>query len=430
MEPSLNPPKLPEKLGEAKEGPPFPSCTIKSLRYAAAHLRWATLEGFGDSPGGFQSHGGIIREGMRLAITTDWLVASGGAERVIAEMHTLWPEAPIFTTVLGEECPGRFTPSIRTPPLERGYRLLRTHRALLPWMPRAVESWDLRGFDVILSSSHAVAKGCIPPSTARHICYCHTPMRYIWEMEERYLDDLRLSGPLRSFVKWQFKKIRQWDLTTAKRVDLFIANSLVTEERIRRVYNRESIVLHPPVDDRFFHVPLQTSKPENQQTPYFLAVGRLVPYKRFDLLLETANKLSLPLQIAGVGPDFARLQQQAGPTVQFLGYVPEEELPELYRNATALLFPVEEDAGIAPLEAQACGTPVIAFKKGGVLDTVKEGETGTFFTKQTVAALSEALERFREMRFEGARIRDHARQFSSEQFRGKLREVVEQESKK
>ena len=388
---------------------------------------------------------------VRLAITTDWLVASGGAERVIAEMHTLFPEAPIFTTVLGEDCPPDLRPLVQSAPLQNLYKRLRSHRLLLAWMPRAVESWDLRGFDLILSSSHAVSKGCIPPSSARHICYCHTPMRYVWEMEEQYLDDFGLVGPVRSFVKWQFQKMRQWDLTTSHRVDLFIANSRTTQERIARVYNRESIVLHPPVEDRFFQIPL---KEKGQRTrdyglgtknlgvrqlssipiplslvpsPYFLALGRLVPYKRFDLLIETANALSLPLRIAGVGPDLARLKRRAGHTVEFLGYVPERNLPELYRDAEALLFPVEEDAGIAPLEAQACGTPVIAFRKGGVLDTVREGETGTFFELQSVEALSGALERFQKMSFDPEVVRGHARQFGSDKFRGKLREIVSQQ---
>ena len=366
---------------------------------------------------------------LKIAITTDWLTASGGAERVIGEMHSLFPSAPIFTTVRGKGCPEALRSGIPIRALAWKHALLRSHRLLLPWMPRAVESWDLRGYDIILSSSHAVAKGCIPPSTARHICYCHTPMRYVWEMEERYLDDLRLKGPFRSFVKWQFKKIRQWDLTTAKRVDLFIANSRHTQERIRRTYGRESIVLHPPVDDRFFHASLQTRKPENQKTPSFLSVGRLVPYKRFDLLIEAANALRFPLTIAGEGPDEARLKSLAGPTVTFLGFVAEKDLPALYGGASAFLFPTHEDAGIVPLEAQACGTPVIAFKKGGVLDTVEEGKTGIFFEKQTVAALSEALERFQKMTFDPAVIREHARKFSSERFRTRLKEIVEQEMK-
>lgn len=359
---------------------------------------------------------------MRIALTADWLVTFGGAERVIAEMLQLWPEAPIFTTVHNPTCLPAYLPTrIHTSSLQRWYQLIRNHRLLIPWMPRAVESWDLSGYDVILSSSHAVAKGCIPKSPARHICYCHTPMRYAWEMEESYLDDLGLKGPLRSFVKWQFGKLRHWDRTTAKRVDLFIANSQTTQERIKRYYGRESVILHPPVDDRFFQLPAGN----NAKRTFFLIVGRLVPYKRIDLLIQTANQEKFPLKIAGTGPEEAKLKRLAGPTVEFLGYIEDTKLPLLYASAKAFLFPVHEDAGIVPLEAQACGTPVIAFGKGGALDTVVEGETGLFFKKQTVDHVAEAIKKFESMEFDSEKIREHARKFSGEKFREQLREIVE-----
>jgi glycosyltransferase involved in cell wall biosynthesis len=377
---------------------------------------------------------------LRIAITTDWLTASGGAERVIAEMRKIFPFAPLFTTVLGEGCPEYLRHNVHSSRLQKLHCIFPDHRLLLPLLPKAVESWDLRGYDIVLSSSHAVAKGCIPPSTARHICYCHTPMRYIWEMEEKYLDDLGLFGPARSFVKWQFGKLRKWDRTTAKRVDLFIANSHTTQERIRRIYSRESIVLHPPVDDQFFQFPVRMSGAGLRTkdmglgahsplslvpSPYFLAVGRLVPYKRFDLLIEASRTLGFPLTIAGIGSDLPRLKRLAqGSGVTFLEHVPEDALPKLYSDATALLFPAHEDAGIVPLESQACGTPVIAFKKGGVLDTVLEGKTGIFFEKQTVAALKVALEKFRKTSFDPKFIREHARKFSSEKFRDKLQEII------
>lgn len=279
---------------------------------------------------------------------------------------------------------------------------------------------------MIVSSSHAVAKGCIPPSNAVHICYCHTPMRYAWEMEEEYLDDFKLHGPLRVFAKRQLRKIREWDLTTAKRVDQFIANSHEVAERIRRHYGRESIVLHPPVDDRFFsslstiHYPLSS----------FLTVSRLVPYKRTALLIKVANKLKFPLTIVGEGPEEKHLKQIAGPTVTFLGKVGDEELPALYANAKALLFPVHEDAGIVPLESQACGTPVIALKKGGTLDTVVENETGVFFEEQTEESLIDAIERFEGMQFDESMIREHAKKFSSTKFREMFAEIVEEMVKK
>jgi len=358
---------------------------------------------------------------MRLAIIADWLPTFGGAEHVIAEFHTLWPSAPIFTTVVRR---GRVGPldraDIRTSPLQRWYRLFKRHEMLLPWMPRAMETIDLRGFDVILSSSHAVAKGVIPPSSAIHVCYCHTPMRYAWEMEEEYLRDFHVPGLLRRTVKRMLKRLRRWDLTTAKRVDTFIANSTTTQERIRRVYGRESTVIPPPVQERSLETPLIPARDRQG----FLAIGRLVPYKRFDLLIETANLLGLPLTIAGTGQDETRLRALAGPTVRMLGFVPDEELPALYGRTRALLLPQIEDAGVVPLEAQACGTPVIALKRGGVLDTVHEGRTGIFFEEQTILSLRDAIDRFEHSSFDTLTIREHARQFSSAHFRECIKAAV------
>lgn len=365
---------------------------------------------------------------MRIAITADWLVTKGGAERVIAEMLTLWPRAPLFTTVARAQCLAPLTPDIRVSRLQKLYRILPEHRLLIPFMPKAVESWDLRGYDVILSSSHAVAKGFIPPSDALHICYCHTPMRYAWAMEEEYLKDFGLRGPLRVLAKRELRKLRSWDLSASKRVDLFIANSKSIADRIAKIYGRESIVLTPPIHDRFFEGLDSGSgwdpNPNPNPNPYFLAVGRLVPYKKFDLLIETANAMKLPLKIAGDGPEGSRLRKMAGPTVEFLGRVSDEALPALYARARAVLFPVHEDAGLVPLEAQACGTPVIALRKGGALDTVIEGKTGLFFDAQTVEALQEAIRKFEGMRFDPTILREHAKQFSSEKFRAKLSRIV------
>jgi len=364
---------------------------------------------------------------MNVALIADWLPTYGGAEHVIAELNVLWPEAPIFTTVARH---GRLGPldraEIRTSGLQKWYRLLRRHELLLPWMPRAVERMDLRGFDVIVSSSHAVAKGVIPPSNAVHICYCHTPMRYAWEMEDEYLRDFRVPKILHRTAKRFLKSIRRWDLTTSKRTDVFIANSSTTQERIERTYGRESTVIRPPVGDSFFSHPLLP----DEQKKYFLAIGRLVPYKRFDLLIETANRLSLPLKIAGTGHDEKRLRKLAGPSVEILGYVPDDRLPTLYARAKAVLFPQVEDAGVVPLEAQACGTPVIALGIGGVRDTVQDGVTGIFFEEQTVAALEKALERFGQFSFDPASLREHARKFSSEQFRSQIADVVERERRR
>jgi glycosyltransferase involved in cell wall biosynthesis len=356
---------------------------------------------------------------MRLALTADWLPVFAGAEHVIAELHREWPEAPIFTTLAAQRRLGPLSSAdIRVSRLQKWYRIIGNHRVLLPWMPRVVESFDLTGFDVVLSSSHAVGKGIIPPSDAVHVCYCHTPMRYAWAMEREYLEDFHAPQWLKRKAKKILLKMRRWDMTTAKRVDHFIANSRATADRIREVYNRDATVIHPPVQDHFFTVPL-TEKRTN-----FLAVGRLVPYKRFDLLIECANEKKLPLVIVGSGHDEARLRKLAGPTVTLAGFVPESELPSYYARARALLFPQEEDAGIVPLEAQACGTPVIALRRGGAIDTVHDGVSGMFMDEQTKSALSAALDRFATLTFDHAKIREHARQFSSARFREQVRGVV------
>lgn len=358
---------------------------------------------------------------MKIAIVADWLPVFAGAEHVIAALHDIWPDAPIFTTVAQHKNIGPLSKAdIRTSPLQKWYNLTGNHQWMLPWMPRTIENIDLREFDTIISSSHAIGKGVIPPSTARHICYCHTPMRYAWEMEDEYLDDFKVPQFLRRAIKEKLKQIRKWDLTSAQRVDQFVANSSTVQERIKRVYNRESIVIHPPVSDRFF----ATDNRQPTTDPYYLTVGRHVPYKRTDLLIQAANAMKIPLKIGGSGKDFERLKAMAGPTVEMLGFVPDDELPELYANAKAFLFAPFEDAGVVPLEAQACGTPVVAFGKGGVLDTVVDGETGVYFAEQSVDAVTDAIQRFEKMNFDAEVIREHAKGFSQQQFTTKMLDVI------
>jgi len=247
-------------------------------------------------------------------------------------------------------------------------------------------------------------------------------------MEEQYLTDFRIPNIIRKYIKRKLKDIRRWDLTTAKRVDVFIANSTTTQERIKRIYDHDSAVIAPPMEERFF---VENSKKQKaNSTPYFLAVGRMVPYKRFDLIIETANALKLPLKIAGKGHEFEKLRKLAGPTVEILGHVPDADMPSLYAGAKALIHPQFEDAGVTPLEAEATGTPVIAFAKGGAADTVKDGITGIFFAEQTVASLTAAIAKFEKMTFDRTAIRNHARQFSSERFREKMAACVENAMKK
>lgn len=375
---------------------------------------------------------------MQLALVADWLTTFGGAEHVIAAFHELWQTSPLFTTVSNSGKPGPLSGAdIRSDPLlQKLFRLTHRHQVLLPWMPRAIERIDLTGYDIVLSSSHAVAKGIIVPPESVHICYCHTPMRYAWEMEDDYLRDFRLRGFLRKRVKRELKRLRQWDVSSAKRVDRFIANSTETQRRIKRIYGRDSVVIPPPVNARFYEFERQATsgkspeanlvKSGRQAEQYFLALGRLVPYKRFDLLISLANQLKFRLLLAGTGSEEGRLRALAGPTVMFLGRVGDEELPALYAGADALLFPQVEDAGIVPMEAQACGTPVIAYAKGGVLDVVDPGKTGLLVPEQTVDAFAQALGGFRIERFDRGSIRESARRFHIERFKDRIRAEVEE----
>jgi glycosyltransferase involved in cell wall biosynthesis len=246
-------------------------------------------------------------------------------------------------------------------------------------------------------------------------------MRYAWEMEKQYLDDFRVPKFLRRRIRAQLSRLRKWDLTTAKRVDVFLANSTETQRRIKRIYGRESTVIPPPVGDAFFTHP---AVPVTSRDAY-LAVGRLVPYKRTDLLIRVASERKLRLKIAGTGQEETRLRAMAGPTVEFLGYIPDAEMPALYAQSRAVLFPALEDAGIVPLEAQASGTPVVALGKGGALDTVIDGKTGIFFAEQAPESLGAAIDRFQKSTFEPETIRAHARRFSEARFGVALREAIE-----
>ncbi len=354
---------------------------------------------------------------MKIALVADWLTTFGGAEHVLAELVDLWPDAPLYTTVARHGKLGPLDAHDIRPSrgLQRIYDVIHVHQILLPWMPNAIEAIDLSGYDVVLSSSHAVAKAVVVPPSCVHVCYCHTPMRYAWEMEEQYLNDFRVPQWMRPRIRKILKHLRRWDNSTAKRVDAFIANSTTIAERIQRIYGRASVVIPPPVADHFFATPLIPAAQRGE--PYYLAVGRLVPYKRFDLLIESANALKFPLWIAGKGQEEERLRAMAGPTVRFLGFVPDADLPGLYAHAKALLFPQFEDAGLVLLEGIASGTPVIAYREGGARDAVEEGVTGVFLDEQTSASMEQAMRRFNEVQWDASRIRERAQRFTRERFR-------------
>lgn len=356
---------------------------------------------------------------MKLALVCDWLNQFGGAERVMTELHGMFPRAPVFTSV--------YEPS-RLPPSMRGWDIRpsflqhipvarRRHQPFFPLMPAAFERMDLSGFEVILSASHSCAKGVIPPAGARHICYCYTPARYLWDLHDEYTG----GGMGTWLARPVAARMRRWDRESAQRVDRFIAISGVVADRIRRHYARTAEVIYPPVDvDRF----TPSGRPPEDD---LLVVSRLVPYKRIDLAIAAANRLGRRLKIVGDGPARPRLERMAGPTIEFLGRLPDAEVAVLYTRASALLFPGNEDFGIAPVEAQAAGRPVIAYGEGGATETVIEGETGVFFEGQTEDSLIAAIERCDALRPDPRRCRENAGRFHRREFCQRLQAAVCQE---
>ena len=300
---------------------------------------------------------------MKVALVHDYLNQMGGAERVVLALHEIFPDAPIYTSIYD---PQRVDPvfqkmDIRTSFMQKLPLVTKHHQPYLPFYPFAMESLDLRGYDLVLSSSSAFAKGVITRPETMHICYCHTPMRWCWNYDE-YVEREHLGKIARLALPFFITKLRSWDQTSSMRVDHFIANSPVVAERIQKYYRRDAVVIPPPVVAQRF-----TFDPETQVEDYFLIVSRLVPYKRIDLAIEACNKLQLPLVIIGSGRDLERLKKLAGPTVRFMGRLSDEDVLYYYAHCRALLFPGEEDFGITPLEAQASGRPVIAYGAGGAL---------------------------------------------------------------
>jgi len=356
---------------------------------------------------------------MKIAIVHDFLHQYGGAERVVESLHDVFPEAPVFTSLfLKDRLPPVFQAmDIRTTFMQRLPFLHRHFKSYLPLYPFAMESLDLRGFDVILSSSSAFAKGVRVPAGALHVCYCHTPMRYVWNRED-YLAKEAIPGVIKGALRPVLWALKRWDIRTAGRVNHFVAVSEYIRERIRRAYGRDSTVIYPPVKTGLYALSAQVGD-------YFLIVSRLAAYKRIDLAIEACNRLRAPLWIVGEGTHGAALRRAAGPTVRFLGRLPQEELSKVLSGCRAFLFPGEEDFGIAPVEAIAAGRPVVAFGAGGALETVVEGETGLFFRAPTPESLLEALRRLDRTSFDPLRCRRRAEMFDKSAFQEKIRAFVE-----
>jgi glycosyltransferase involved in cell wall biosynthesis len=359
---------------------------------------------------------------MTVALVHDWLTGMRGGEKVLEALCERYPDADLYTLL---HRPGSVSPvierrTIHTSFVQRLPLASRHYRRYLPLFPLAIERLRLDACDLVISSSHCVAKGVVPPAGARHISYCHSPMRYAWDQFDAYFGPDRVGAAASRFVyRPIMRRLARWDAASAARVDRFVANSRHVAGRIARYYNRRASVVYPPVDTVFFHPDTST------RGSHFLVVSALVPYKRIDLAIDTCARIGAGLRIVGDGPDRAELERRAAGDVAFLGPRSGEALRAEYRSALAVLMPGEEDFGIVPVEAQACGTPVVALARGGALETILDGDTGVLFEDPTAESMAGALERVARLRFDACRLHRHAGQFSRERHVQALGSVID-----
>jgi len=356
----------------------------------------------------------------RTAIIHDWLTGLRGGERVLEELCRLFPHAHLYTLLhnRGSTSPIIEEMEIRTSWIQRLPAARRRFRLYLPLFPAAVESFDLRGYELVISCSHSVAKGVLPDPAAVHLSYVFTPMRYAWDLRHEYFHPARSRPLARLLAPALTSYLRTWDVASCPRVDRFVACSNHVRQRIQRYYGRPAQVVYPPVDTEFF-------TPGEARREHLLIVSALVPYKAIELATAAAHHLDLPLLVVGDGPERRRLEATAPANVRFTGAVGRDELLELYRRAAAFLLPGEEDFGIAALEAQACGIPVVAYGRGGALETVRDGVTGILFEEPTSDGLCKAVDRALKARFRPHELRDHAASFSRATFRRRMIAEIE-----
>ena len=368
----------------------------------------------------------VVKKGFKIAVIHDWLTVYAGSERVLEQMIQLYPEADLYALV--DFIPEQQRGFLQHKPVQTSFiqnlPFAQKHlQKYLPLMPIAIEQFDLSPYQLILSSSHAVAKSVITGPDQLHICYIHSPMRYIWDMQSAYL---KLTGYDKGFksliTRYLFHKLRIWDQSTAARVDYFIANSHFIKRRVNKVYRRDAQVIYPPVK-------IAAYQPQSKQD-FYITVSRLVPYKRVDLIIQAFKQMpDKKLIVIGEGQEEKKLRQLIGQAthIQMLGFLKGEALKVQLAQAKAFIFAAEEDFGIAPIEAQAQGTPIIAYAKGGALETVIEGKTGLFFTEQTAQAIQQAVTQFEQQaqNFDNAIIRQHAEQFSEERFRKQFKRYIQ-----
>ncbi len=360
----------------------------------------------------------------KIALVADWLTNMGGAEPLLLELHKLFPEAPIYTSVYNQKAMPAFKDcDVRTTYLQKRLpKSLRYKHVLWPVLRAyAFRKLDLSEYDIIISTASAEAKSVRKRPGAVHICYCHTPTRYYWSHYKEFKKEFNfgvLTLIIRPFIPFFVRWMRKLDLESVQGVDYFIANSTVTQKRIKKYYDRTSTVVYPPVEIAKFTPPPKTNREG------FIIWGRHVPYKRFDLAIEACNQLKAKLIVVGSGPDTERLKKMAGPTVEFPGRVSDEKLVQLAHHAKGFLFPNEEDFGISAAESIAAGTPVIAYAKGGALDIIQDGETGILFEKQTVESLVNAMKRFESYTFSPATLHRKSKRFAPSLFDTKIYKIV------
>jgi glycosyltransferase involved in cell wall biosynthesis len=356
----------------------------------------------------------------RIAILHDWLTTFGGAERCLILFHKLFPTAPIYTLVCDRKnlSPELSNARIITSFIDKLPDAVNKYPNYLPLMPRAVEQWNLNDYDIVLSSCHCCVKGALTREDQAHICYCYTPIRYIWDLHHEYLKLTKLSGIKRKVFEWTSHYLRMWDYCAAQRVDRFVAISETVRRRIEKTYQRKSALIYPPVNtDNFYPDPAA-------EHDYYLVVSRFVPYKRVDLAIRAFASRPEALLVVGAGPQENELKAIATPNIEFLGMVSDTELRMLYQNARALIFTSFEDFGLTPVEIQACGRPVVAFGKGGALETVIENKTGVFFHEESTDSINSAVNKLSGLEMNPEDCRENALRFNEERFMSEIIEML------
>ena len=359
---------------------------------------------------------------MKIALVHDFLLKLGGAERVLKVLTEMFPEAPVFCLLYDQEAVGKVFPEERIQPsflqnypafIRKKYRYL-THK-----MPRAIEELDFSGYDLVISSSSAFAHGIVVPSGTTHICYCHSPMRYAWDWKNEYLEENKIDDLKSIFYSMLIRSLREWDFVAADRPDFYLANSKNVQGRLKKYYKMNSEVLYPPVDMDRFEV-------ADEHENFFLIVSTLTPYKKIDLAVELFNKIQRKLVIIGDGPSSEYLKSIAGDNVEFMGFQDDDVVQEKMKKCRALIFPGEEDFGITPVEAMACGKPVLGYARGGLLETVIPGKTGELFDEQNLGSMEDGLARLmhNEQFYRPETIRKWAEQFSRQIFEKKLTAII------